>query len=128
MSDLSQFMDRDIKRIRAEASLREAAQRMYEARVSYLLVEDKGEVVGIVTEADLARRAMSQGKDPNQTKVLELMSQPIISVEASTPMPEANDLMKARGFRHLVIMEKNKVVGMLTMLGLLRYFMKRSQA
>ena len=128
MSDLSQFMDRDIKRIRAEASLREAAQRMYEARVSYLLVEDKGEVVGIITEADLARRAMSQGKDPNQTKVRELMSRPIISVEASTPMPEANDLMKTRGFRHLVIMEKNKVVGMLTMLGLLRYFMKRSQA
>ena len=127
MSDLSQFMDRDIKRIRAEASLREAAQRMYEARVSYLLVEDKGEVVGIVTEADLARRAMSQGKDPNQTKVRELMSRPIISVDASTPMHEANDLMKTRGFRHLVIMEKSKVVGMLTMLGLLRYFITRAQ-
>lgn len=126
MSDLSKFMEREVKRIRADASLREAAQRMFEARASYLLVEDKGEIVGIITEADLARRAMSQGKDPNQTNVRAFMTQPIVSVDISTPMLEANDLMKTKGFRHLVIMEKNKVAGMLTMLGLLRYYMKQS--
>lgn len=133
MSDLSQFMERDIKKISADATLWQAAQRMCEARASYLLVEDgrkpgEGQFIGILTELDLARRAIPEKKDLNQVKIRTLMSQPIITVDISTTMPQANEVMKSRGIRHLVITEHHRVVGMLTMLGLLRYFMKKAQA
>ncbi len=133
MSDLSQFMERDVKKISADATLWQAAQRMCEARASYLLVEDsrrpgEGQFIGILTEADFARRAIPEKKDLNQVKIRTQMSQPIISVDVSTSMPQANEVMKSRGIRHLAITEHGRVVGMLTMLGLLRYFMKKASA
>lgn len=133
MSDLSQFMERDVKTISADATLWQAAQRMCEARASYLLVEDSrkpagDQFVGIITEADLARRAIPEKKDLNQVKVRVMMSQPIITVDISVTMAQANDVMKGRGIRHLGITENQRTVGMLTMLGLLRYFMKKAQA
>ncbi len=126
-SDISEFMTRDLMRVDAGASLLDAAKEMREGRVSYVLVEERGEAVGIITEADLARRAIPDRIDPLQGKVRDLMSRPLISVDVGTLMSKADGLMKTSRIRHLIITEKKKAVGMLTMLGLLRYYIKKSK-
>ncbi len=127
MSDLDKFMTRDVRMAKPEMTLREACLKMRDYKSSYLVIEEGGRPVGIITEADIVRRAIPGNLDLATTPVRNLMSSPVATMEAGGTVEEANQIMKTRGFRHMVIMHDNKVAGMLTPLGLLRYFEQRSQ-
>ncbi len=126
MADITQFMTRDVKTASPDLTLVEACRKMREGRSSYLIVVEENRPVGIVTEADVARRAIPDGLDLKTTRVRQLMSSPVATIEHTRSMEDANTLMKTRGFRHLIVVEGGKMVGMVTLLGLLRYFEQRS--
>src|SRR3982751_1120499 len=78
---LAVMMNRSIRTIRPEATLVEAATLMCNARVGAALVLSEGGYVGVVSEADLVRKAMAYGKDPSVTPVRAVMSSPLITIE-----------------------------------------------
>lgn len=127
MSSLEKYMITELLEIGPEATLREAAEKMKIRKMTYLLIVEGGKHIGIVTEADLARRSITVGLDPTKTKTRALMTAPLITVDAQKSVEEANEMMKKYGIRHLPVAEKGKVVGLITMLGLLRYFIDLSQ-
>lgn len=122
MMSLDLLMHHEVVRISSEATLREVAQLMGEKRIGSLLVERDEKPVGIVSETDLARKVIAKGLDPERTKAQEIMSTPIISIDVKGSAEEANDLMKARGVRHLIVMDGEKVIGIISVRDLLRYF------
>src|SRR5574341_212091 len=95
-------MNRDIKAIDRDASVREAARLMRDKGVGSLLVESRGDYIGIVSETDVVRRGVAQGLDVDHAAVHLVMSE--------------------RGIRHLVITEEGKMVGVLSVRDLLVYF------
>ena len=121
MATIGQLMTRKISVIQEDASLQEAARQMQTQRIGSLLVENKGEYVGIITETDVVR-AVAEFTDVNELQVGRLMSSPIISLDKKLSPQYARDLMADRRIRHLAITEDGNIVGVISVRDLLAYF------
>ncbi|MBM4125108.1 MAG: CBS domain-containing protein [Nitrospira sp.] len=119
---LAVMMRRQVRTIRPDATLTEAAGLMREAKVGAMLVQAAGSYLGVVSESDLVRKAMAQGLDPAQTEVRAVMSSPVITIEVDRSAHEASDLMAEKGIRHLAVTQDGAIVGMVSVRDLLRYF------
>lgn len=119
---LAVMMSRRILSIGPDAPVIEAARTMQEAKVGALLVAENARFIGIVSETDLVRRVLAVGGDVRQVRVSEVMTTPLITIEVDRSAHDASDLMAERGTRHLAVTEEGKIVGMLSVRDLLRYF------
>ena len=122
LSEVADYMARDIKSVPADAKVQDAGRMMAKFNVGSLLVVNNGQYVGILTDTDLARKAMVKGLNPEIATVESLMSHPIISIESYKTVEEAQALMKAKGVRHLTVTEDGKIVGVLTLSDVVRYY------
>ena len=117
MSGLSEILDEkgsEVYEIDAEASVYDAVERMVELNVGALLVRDRGEVAGIVTERDYLRRVTLEGRTDRDTEVREIMSSPLVVVTPETTVEECMALMTDRRIRHVPVVEDGQVVGMIS--------------
>jgi CBS domain-containing protein len=116
------MMSRRILSAGPDTPVIEVARTMQEAKVGALLVAEGARFIGIVSETDLVRRVLAVGGDVQQVRVSEVMRSPIITIEIDRSAHEASDLMAERGIRHLAVTDDGKIVGMLSVRDLLRYF------
>jgi CBS domain-containing protein len=119
---VAEYMTREIQSIRANATLRDAGERMEEYKVGCLFVDDQKRFVGTITEAMLSRAVVIQGLDPATTLVKRCMNKTIVAIENHAPIVEAVKLMKDHGVRHLAVTEDEMMVGVLSVSDLLRYY------
>ena len=103
-------------------SLLIAAQHMRDARVGALLVVEEGRFIGIISEADLVRKAMANAVDAQAVPVRSIMSAPVVTIDIAASAHDASDLMAERGIRHLAVTDEGIIVGMVSVRDLLRYF------
>lgn len=122
MDVLSMLTNRTIETIDHSATLKTAAQIMRDKKIGSLLVIKDGKKVGILSETDLARRAVAEGLVPDKVEVEAIMSSPIITIDIRSAPEMANDLMKDKGIRHLAVTEQGEIVGIISVRDLLRYF------
>lgn len=95
------------------ASVWEAACVMTKANCgSVLIIDPSGQMQGIVTERDLMTRVLAKARNPEQTKVSEVMTRNPITVEPEMLVSDAVLIMIERGFRHLpIVAPGNKILG-----------------
>ena len=127
MLALQATMTRNLKTIRHDATIQETARRMKEEKVGSLLAERGGQVVAIVTETDIVRKAVARGADLGKEKVEAIMSSPVASIEIQRTPQDAHDMMADLGVRHLAVTDKGKIVGLLSVRDLLVYFKRVSE-
>ncbi len=96
------------------ATIREAARRMAEHRISsVIVVGEGGEPAGIVTDRDLREKVVAAGLDP-AAGVGEIMSAPLIGIEAGEHCFEALLEMMRRGVHHLAVLKAGRLSGVVT--------------
>ena len=78
-----------------------------------IIVEDEAPV-GIVTERDVIERVLKQEKDVEATTVREIMSSPLVTIEADKSIREAIDVLRAHDIRRLVVTESGNLIGLTT--------------
>jgi len=122
MITISEVMSKEPKKIVSSTSVVEAATSMRDERVGSLLVERNGELVGMVTDTDVVRKAVAEKKDLAKTTVETIMTAPLNSIDATKTVPEAHDMMGDLGVRHLAVREAGKVVGVISVGDLAVYF------
>jgi signal-transduction protein with cAMP-binding, CBS, and nucleotidyltransferase domain len=127
MATLGQLVNRKIKAVEEDITIREAAELMGTQRIGSLLVEKNGQYMGIVTETDIVRKAVAQGLDLKKEKVVAIASSPVISLDIYRTPQDAHDLMAETGVRHLGITDKGKIVGIVSVRDLLVFFKKQSE-
>lgn len=91
-----------------------AAQKIYDNKVGCLLVTSEKNNVGIITKTDLMIRVLLNNLDPDTTKVAEIMSQPLVCIDAGETCDSAKDLMNQKTIRHLMVSRDDKIVGILS--------------
>lgn len=96
------------------ASLIEAAKLIRDKEIGSVIIVDKGKVLGIATERDLVRRVIAEGKDPKTVKIGDVMSSPVVFINPNEDVVDAAQLMKQKGIRRLVVMDGDKLVGIIT--------------
>jgi CBS domain-containing protein len=87
---------------------------MRDNRVRSVLVIDNGVLVGIVTQGDCAIKVLLPGLDARLTPVSQVMTGNPVTVKLNDSLEECMVMMSARGFRHLPVLNSDKVVGVIS--------------
>jgi len=104
-----------------EATVLEAVEAMCAAGVGALLVCDRGAPLGIFSERDLMTRVILERRDPSATQVGEVMNTEVACVSLETSTDEAMAIMTERRCRHLPVVHKGAVVGLVSIGDLVRH-------
>lgn len=102
---------------------------MKEGKVGSIIITDQNtEPVGIITERDIVRRVISDGKDPTITKAADIMSKPLITVGEDTHLYDVAKKMVKHKIRRLpVVKDTNTLVGIVTVTDIIKYFHEKNK-
>jgi CBS domain-containing protein len=109
------IMTRNPRTVDAGDSVAEAARQMRDGDFGSVLVLDNGRVDGIVTDRDIAVRAVAEGRDPEFTQVSEIYSTGVATVEPSQSIEDAVQTMREHDIRRLPVVENGRPVGILSL-------------
>ena len=99
----------------AGATLVDAAKLMDQHDIGDVLVTKGGELCGIVTDRDIAVRAVAQGKDPSSTTLGEIASGEVVSLSPDDSVDDAISTMRDRAIRRVPVVEGGKPVGVVSL-------------
>ena len=127
MSDASHSMSvRDIMSVNVvtitpDASILEAAKLMDTMDLGSIVIVDRQRPIGIITEADIVRRVVAEGKDVNSTVARDVMSSPLFYVSPTTPLTEAMRIMARSNIRRVVVLKNGNLAGIITSRDILKW-------
>src|SRR3954462_10304086 len=105
----------DIFSVPSGASVYSAIDMMADKAVGALLVVDDGNLVGIVSERDYARKVILKGKSSKDTFVREIMTPDPVTISCDTTVEEALEIMTKSRFRHLTVLNsEGRIAGVLS--------------
>ncbi len=113
-------MSKDMTTISSGESVVSATKTMCENNISCIVVVDNGSVVGILTERDLLKRIGAKEKDYSKITIAEVMSSPVETISPNLPVLEAGRIMEDRHIKRLPVLEKKRLVGIITQTELTR--------
>ncbi|UCE63743.1 MAG: CBS domain-containing protein [Nitrospirota bacterium] len=119
---VSDYMSKTIRAVTMDATLKEVGRLLQEWKIGSVLVQSGDEYVGSVTETELAREVVGGNLDPATTTVRTCMREPIINIDSSDHIVEAVRLMKNKATRHLAVVENDRVVGVVSVSDIIRYY------
>ena len=117
MRNVNQILENKGGRVVAvpqEAPVLEVIRLMAEHHIGSVLVMQGGQLVGIASERDYARKVILQGRSSSDTPVSQIMSSPVVTVLPTDTAQTCMQLMTARKIRHLPVVEDGKVLGMVS--------------
>ena len=125
---VASIMTKQPKSVGPTTSVVSAAKTMNSARVGSLFVKKGKKLVGIVTDTDIVRRAVSSGKPLGKLTVEKIMTAPIRTIEASSPVDDAQDMMGDYSIRHLGVTRNGEIVGVVSVRDLLMHYKRYAQS
>lgn len=111
---LLQHKDPDVWSVTPDTRVYNALKLMAEKNIGALLVMDTGQLVGIFSERDYARKVILKGKSSKNIPVTEIMSERVVAIRPNQTVDECMALMTDKRIRHLPVVERNKVVGVIS--------------
>ena len=119
---VKEIMNRNVKTVRPEDTVKYAAQIMNENRIgSLVVVSGTGEVIGIITERDILTDVVATGRSADEVKVSEIMTKNIITITPDKTLEEAGDIMTKNKIKKLPVVEAGRLVGIVTASDLVAY-------
>ena len=106
--------------IDVEDPVLEAIQLMADKHVGALPVTRNGELVGVISERDYARKVILLGRSSAETQVWEIMSSPVITVSPNEDVRQCMQLMTEKRIRHLPVVADGQMVGVISIGDLVR--------
>jgi CBS domain-containing protein len=119
--------ERSVHTIGPAASVYEAVQAMAQHNIGALLVVDAGQVVGIVTERDYARKVVLMDRSSKLTPVADIMSSRVMYVQPRHTSGECMALMTENRLRHLPVLDDGKLVGLVSIGDLVKDIISEQQ-
>ena len=113
--NVSEVMATDPVRLAPTASLQEAARQMRDADVGdVIVIEESDRLRGIVTDRDIAIRAVADGLDPSSTSVGDICSSQLVTLAPNDTLDAAARRMREADVRRLPVVQDDRVVGVVS--------------
>ena len=110
---VSDIMSRNVVTVGADETFADAAKVLHEHKISSVIVQGERGPGGIVTERDFVN-LVSEGQDPYRVKVSDRMTKDLATVESKSDIAEAAKVMAERRIRHLPVVDKGDLVGIIS--------------
>lgn len=117
MKDVKQILANkpaNVYSVSPAATVFEALEEMMNKNISALVVLEDGQLKGIFTERDYARKIALKGKSSKDTRVSEIMTAGLITVSPSDTIDYCMNIMTERHIRHLPVVDGDKICGMVS--------------
>lgn len=105
---------KDLVTVEGSRSVKAAAEIMLEKGIGSIIVTKDGDPIGIVTKSDLLAKVIVNCKDPRESKIGEIMSSPLISIDRNTPILDAMRELRHRSIRRLLVSDSEKIIGIVS--------------
>lgn len=105
---IKEVMTSTVEFIHPDITLSDAAGRMRNLNVGALPVGENDRLVGMLTDRDIAVRAVAEGRDPKNTKVRDTMTSDVVYCFENQDLSEAAKIMADKHVRRLVVLNKDK--------------------
>jgi CBS domain-containing protein len=109
-------MSNEVKYIREDATIKEGLIRMKEEKVSSFIVErkDHDDAYGIITRKDIITKVVEAGRDPEYTKVKDIMTKPLLMISPGLGIKYVARFMKMANIRRAPVFDGEKIVGIVS--------------
>jgi CBS domain-containing protein len=121
------FKSKTVWTIGPEEPVLAAIQLMADKHIGALPVLRDDELIGIVSERDYARKVILLGRSSSDTPVWQIMSSPVKTVSADEAVHRCMEIMTEQRIRHLPVIEKNRLVGMISIGDLVKAVIEEQQ-
>lgn len=101
--------------LNSTSSVLDAARAIEQNRIGAVVVQDRGRLVGIVTDRDLAIRVLGQSLDAKTTRIADVMTPSPVALSLDDHLTDAIRLMREFSVRRIPLVEGGRVVGMVTL-------------
>ena len=119
-------MKKDVITITQNRAISDAAILMSENSIGCLVVMDKEAPVGIITERDFVRRVVAKNLSPSVTKISEVMSKPLITIDPDLSVRDAARMMIENKIRRLPVVKDDKLIGIIVVSDFARQLSKKT--
>lgn len=113
-------MTAEVITIDENASVKEAADVMNQNEIGCIIAVRKRKAVGIITERDMLKCIIVEGKNAKETKVKEILSKPLIFVSPDTSLEEVVQLMFQEKIKKLPVIYKSRLLGLVSLTDITR--------
>lgn len=109
-------MTKEVVCIGGDATVADAIRMMRNKDVSSLFVNRRGpeDAWGLLTRKDVVHKIVDPGKDPNETRVFEIMSKPLVTVSPGLALKYCARLFNSTGIRRAPVFDGKEIVGILS--------------
>lgn len=121
MAQIRDIMQKNVITIDLEKSALDAANLLSEKDISFLIIIQNGKPIGLVTERDFLKKVSAKNRLASEIALSEIMSKKFRSVEPSTDIEDAVQKMLNNNIRRLVVIEDEKLAGVVTQTDLASY-------
>lgn len=117
---VKEAMKTNIAVVEHKTSILEAAKLMKKRRIGSVIVLQEKHPIGILTESDILKKVVAEGKNPEVTTVAEIMTAPVLIIDPYVTLEKAMDKMGKCNIRRLPVVENNNLIGIITERDILR--------
>jgi CBS domain-containing protein len=126
MASIRKHVTRDIVTLESTAPIRDAARLMADRKIGSVAVRDDGRIVGLVTERDLVVSVLARAGNANQP-IREAMRSGLPRVGVDATEADCAALMRDNATRHLLVEERDQVVGVVSMRDIIQLMLDEKQ-
>ena len=119
--------DQNIWSVSPDACVYNEIEIMADKYVGALMVVSEGELIGVVSERDYARKVILQGKSSKETQVKEIMTSPAIFVTPGQTVEDGMRIMTSKHIRHLPVVEDGILLGVVSIGDLVKWMISAQQ-
>ena len=121
MGQIRDIMEKNVITIEKDKTAQDAAKIINEKDISFLVVMDEGLPVGVLSESDFVRKIAAEDKKSSDVPISDIMYYKFRSVGPTTTIENAVQKMLNNNIRRLLILEDDKLVGVITQTDLASY-------
>ena len=114
-------MVKEVITIDEDFTVKEAAEIMNKFEIGCLIGVKKGKAMGILTERDVLKRVVAEGKDASKIKVRDAMTSPLVIAEPGMDLAEAVKLMFQMKIKKLPVVDGKHLVGLVSLTDIARF-------
>jgi CBS domain-containing protein len=124
MAGIDALMVTEMVTATADESVAEVARRMSRNRVGAVVIVEQNALRGLFSERDLLTRVVQEGRDPRTTRVGDVATRELCTIEVGAPLKEVLSVFRQKKFRHLPVVRGGTPVGILSTRDFLEYLVE----
>lgn len=105
---------KSVNKLPSNTTIAQAAEIMDQKVIGSALVEEKGKVIGMVTERDILRKVVAKRLNVDKTTIKDIMNAPLITIDCETDILDASNILATKNIRRLILTENGTIVGIVT--------------